>query len=135
MIMNAEDQFVTAFIRPEKQDRFRELLANTKRRHAFLGKLAHSYDFQTQYSVDIPPSEQTPEGIERILRKCGAGSKCLAISENAELDGKEHDLRHVLESVVGLGQGTCLSCVPGRLGYYEGEDMEDRMILWKKDKK
>jgi hypothetical protein len=133
--MNTEDQFVTAFIRPEKQERYRELLGNPKRRRAFLGKLAHSYAFVTEYCVEIPSSEQTPEGIERLLRKLGAGSMCLAVSENAELDGKEHDLRKVLETIVGFGQGTCLSCVPGRLGYYEGEDMEDRMILLKKDKK
>jgi len=134
-MMNTEDQFVMAFIRPEKQERYRELLANPKRRRAFLGKLAHSYDFVPECCIEIPSSEQTPEGVERLLRKLGAGSTCLAVSENAQLDGKEHDLRKALEAIVGFGQGTCLSCVPGKLGYYEGEDMEERMILQKKDKK
>lgn len=133
--MNTEDQFVTAFIRPEKQNRYRELLANPKRRRAFLGKMAHSYDFQTECCVEITPSEQTPTGIERLLLKLGAGPTCHAISESADLDGKEMDLRQALEAIIGLGMGTCLSCVPGKLGYYEGEDMEERMILLKKDKK
>ena len=133
--MNIEDQFVTAFIRPEKQDRYRQLLADPKRRRAFLGKLAHSYDFVTESCVEIPSAEQTPAGIERLLRKLGAGATCFAISESAELDAKEMDLRKALEVIVGFGQGTCLSCVPGKLGYYEGEDMEERMILLKKDRK
>ena len=134
--MNAEEQFVAAFIRPEKRHRYRELLANPKRRRAFLGRLAHNtYDFVTERCVEIPSSEQSPADIERRLRQLGAGSTCLAISVSAELDGKEHDLRKVLEAIVGYGQGTCLSCVLGTLGYYEGEGPKERMILLKKPKK
>lgn len=130
--MDTEDLFVTAFIRPEKQDRYRQLLGNPKRRRKILEDLAHSSDFMDGTGVKIPPSEQTPEGIERLLRRLGAGSTCHAISENGDLDGKELDLQQALQAVVGFGLATCLSCIPGKLGYYEGEDMGERMILRKK---
>jgi len=31
-------------------------------------------------------------------------------------------LESALESVVGNGMGTILSCIPGKLAYFEGED-------------
>jgi hypothetical protein len=37
-------------------------------------------------------------------------------------------LNEALESTVGSGEGTVLSCVPGQLAYFESEDRE-RVIL------
>jgi len=40
----------------------------------------------------------------------------------SKLDGQELLLESALESVVGNGIGTILSCIPGKLAYFEGED-------------
>jgi hypothetical protein len=49
------------------------------------------------------------------------------MSEDAEIDGRELDLRAALEHVNGREIGTILSCVPGKLAYFESED--DRLLL------
>jgi hypothetical protein len=38
-------------------------------------------------------------------------------------------LSEALREVVGRGMGTFVLCVPGKLGYYEGEDAGERYIL------
>jgi hypothetical protein len=52
----------------------------------------------------------------------GGPEICYAVSEDDELDGKEIDLTHALETVIGPGTGTLLSCIPGKLAYFEDED-------------
>jgi hypothetical protein len=54
---------------------------------------------------------------------------CHVISTSSELDGRDLNLVEVLEQVVGFGEGTLISCIPGRLGYFEGESANDRFIL------
>src|SRR5712671_3417997 len=50
--------------------------------------------------------------------------------ECLSLDGKEMELLPALKKVVGYGMGTMISCLPGRLGYFEGE-LRERYILQK----
>lgn len=54
---------------------------------------------------------------------------CIAISADRELDGREPSLADALPEVVGSNGGTVLSCLPGVLAYYEGEEPGDRRIL------
>jgi hypothetical protein len=39
------------------------------------------------------------------------------------------DLLAALELVIGSGLGTVISCIPGKLAYYEGELPGDRYVL------
>lgn len=54
---------------------------------------------------------------------------CYAISEDDAFDGMLLSLREALDAIVGSGSGTLLSCIPGRLGYYEEEGPKVRFIL------
>jgi len=38
-------------------------------------------------------------------------------------------LSDALLETVGMGAGTFISCVPGKLGYFELEDLSERYIL------
>jgi hypothetical protein len=67
--------------------------------------------------------------VECALRSRGAGATCYVISEAAGLDAKRLPLREALDRVIGYGMGTLLSCVPGKLAFYEGEGPSDRCIL------
>jgi len=49
------------------------------------------------------------------------------MSENSDLDGKQMSLEEVLKEIVGRGIGTFVSCIKGKLGYFEDEDQ--RWIL------
>jgi hypothetical protein len=44
------------------------------------------------------------------------------MSEDSQIDQRELDLREALEHVKGRQIGTILSCVPGKLAYFESED-------------
>jgi hypothetical protein len=75
------------------------------------------------------PHNKTPARIESLLRDRGAPDTCHVISEAGSLDGKDMKLSEAIQAVIGLGYGTLLSCIPGQLGYYEGEDPGVRYIL------
>ena len=62
------------------------------------------------------------ENIYRLLQAKGAGLTGWVLSEDPEIDGQEMDLRAALEHVNGRQIGTILSCVPGKLAYFERED-------------
>jgi hypothetical protein len=38
-------------------------------------------------------------------------------------------LGEALAAVIGMGDGAFVSCVPGRLGFYEYEDMKSSYLL------
>lgn len=60
--------------------------------------------------------------VYQLLRSKGAGETCWAISEDSAIDGRELELRIALEKIMGSGMGTILSCIPGKLALFEGED-------------
>jgi hypothetical protein len=64
-----------------------------------------------------------PERWERLAESCHV------ISTNRELDGRDVDLAVALAGIVGTGDGSLVSCIPGRLGYFEDES--SRFILAK----
>jgi|SRR5215469_9344558 len=133
-----EQGTIRAFIEPDKRARFLGFLANPKTREKFTKALAHFRWFDQRFATPIPHKvdpklklwERHTQGIEDIhalLKSKGAGLTCWVISEDAEIDGRELDLRTALEHVNGREIGTILSCVPGKLAYFEGED--DRLLL------
>jgi len=86
-------------------------------------------DFDRQVVVVIPADCQTASKIEKLLRVRGAPAACWLVSERSEWDGRQMPLANALDSVIGAGFGTVISCIPGRLGYFEGEGPENRHLL------
>jgi hypothetical protein len=130
-----EAAVIRAFVQRDKQERFLGSLASPKNRKKFTESLSHFRWFDQrfaaslQWKVDQDPKltlwEKHLSGIEnivRLLKSKGAGLTCWAMSEDSEIDGRELDLREALEHVSGRQIGTILSCVPGKLAYFEGED-------------
>jgi hypothetical protein len=106
--MNHEEATIKAFIIPVRQERYLEFL---KSKH-----------LNPQFVVHVPGNQQNPSSLQKLLAGKGAGSKCWIISENSELDGQEIDLLTALKETVGYQMGTLISCIPGRLAYFEDED-------------
>lgn len=127
--MNEEEALIRSFVVKQKRDRLIEFLSSQKQRRKATATLAHFRDLDQRFVVRLRSNEQSPESIARALRQRGATDTCHVISESAELDGKRLSLEVALEQVVGQGLGTLLSCVPGALGYFEGEGPGDRCIL------
>lgn len=129
--MRSEQALITAFVKLNKRDRYREMLSNPRLRRKFIDGLAHFRDFDPKFRVPIPSNSLFVENIAVELRKRHSPDIVFAISENPSLDQKELPLAEALKEVVGLGMGTVLSCIPGRLAFVETED--ERFILERND--
>ncbi len=125
-----EEAMVRAFVIPSRRERLLEQLRNPKRRNKATGSLDHFRHLDSRRVV-LVPGVSTPAVLERLLRKRGAGGTCHVISSNPRVDGRRMPLGEALRQVVGRGYGSLLSCVPGVLGYLEGEGPDDRCILAK----
>jgi hypothetical protein len=126
-----ERALVESFIRPEKRERWLELLQTEKGRKKLCASLAHCADFDPEAIVELASSRQNATSVFKMLREFGASSTCYLISENSVWDAMELDLQAALQKVVGYGFGTIVSCKPGALAYFEGEGPSDRFILRK----
>ena len=124
-----ETGVVTAFIVRPRRTRCLAFLKNPKRRRDITRELAHFKWIDPRIVRAIPPEKSSPVGIASILRQKGAPESCWLISEDADMDGREFPLTDALKRIVGYGMGTIVSCIPGKLGYFEDED--GRCILEK----
>ena len=128
--MNAhEEMFARNFINPKKRDRYLSLLDTPKGRSKVVHGLDHCEDIDRRYANQLPVNQQNPNAIEKILRQKGAPEVCHVMSANPEIDGKDMPLGEALKKTIGMGMGTLISCIPGRLAYFEYEDAGERYIL------
>jgi len=125
-----ETATIRAFVLPGRQQRFLKFLSSSKTRRRFTSELAHFKALDVRFALKIPPREHDPKSVARLLTQMGAGPKCWVISENSDTDAREMNLEAALRETIGYGMGTFISCIPGRLAYFEDED--DRFILTRK---
>jgi len=123
-----ESAFVESFIVKPRQERSLEVLASSKGRHKLTSKFDHhGRDYIASECIrPILPRYQHPSEIAKILRGMGAPETCHVIG--GERDGEDMDLLTALKEVVGYGTGRVLSCIPGKLAYFEGE-VRERFLL------
>jgi len=124
-----EEKFVLAFVAPEKRERYLSMLRSSKARKRLLSKLPHCADLNMRYGIRVPSAEQHLDDVERLLRRKGAPENCFVISADDEIDNQAMPLRKALEQTIGMNMGTFISCVPGKLGYFEFEDLGERYIF------
>ena len=117
-----------SFISKARRERALELLASSKNRHKFTSKFDHhGRDYFIPECIrSIEPRHQHPPNIADILRAMGAPETCHVIG--GEHDGQDMELLTALKQIVGYGTGTVLSCIPGKLAYFEGE-IRERFLL------
>jgi hypothetical protein len=120
---------IAAFVAPERRDRYLGLLASARGRAKMRDALAHFRDLDARYARPVAPADQAPGRLAALLRSRGAPADCYLLAEDAALDGLVLPLEEALAAVVGRGMGAFVSCVPGRLAYYEGEDAGERYLL------
>jgi hypothetical protein len=132
-----EQNIVDAFVLQERRDRTVFELTSEKKRRNFFQKLDHRYMtvLDSRFMFRIPPPNSSANGAMLLLKKHGARDRCYVLSQNGELDGLEIPLREALVRVVGMGLSSIISCIPGRLAYFEAEQVAGpapRFILERK---
>jgi hypothetical protein len=128
--MNPHEQaFVEAFIHPDRRERFLAALANPKKRAVFNRELHHPKPnfLQTKYIEQIVPSQQYTRFVAPRLKSMGAPDDCWVFGNH--VDGRPMKLEDALDELIGLRSGTIVSCLPGKLAFFESED--ERVILRK----
>jgi len=124
-----EEAFVYAFVNPDRRERFLAALANPKKRNLFNRELHHPKPgfLVASYIERIAPSQQYTRFVAPSLRKMGASDDCWVFGNY--IDGRQMKLEGALDALIGIRSGTIISCVPGRLAFFESED--ERVILRK----
>lgn len=126
-----EEKVIRAFIVPDKCERYLCLFGTKKGRRKLTARLDHNHDLDSRSLHRVPPSIQSAGSIHALLKQRGAPSSCHVISANCHLDGQQMELSDALAETVGYGFGTIISCIPGKLGYFEAEDPGERYLLYR----
>jgi hypothetical protein len=129
-----EEKLIKSFLLPERQPRYLALLSasNPKNRAKLRSYLAHCRDIDMCFAFRVPSKQQNIDDIYMRLKEKGAPDMCHVLSENIRIDNRELPLKKALEETIGMGMGTFLSCIPGKLAYYEGEEPGERYICERK---
>jgi hypothetical protein len=120
--MHHEEALIKAFFEKTKRERYLEMVAKPKKRIKFLRELYHFKSLDPQRCFTLPKGVHTADEIATFLRRKGAPPACWVTCTEPGLDGQEMPLLDALKRVLGCQFGVFLSCVPGRLAYFEDED-------------
>lgn len=128
--MDEHERGFLAFLTEQKRRRVGALLeSGPKRRGDLRALLDHAIDFDPRRAKRIAGAEAFPGAIEAMLVARGAPAACHILSACRDLDGQTLPLREALDAVVGKGHGSFLSCIAGRLGFFEGEGPGESWLL------
>ena len=124
-----EEEFARNFIVPEKRARYLTLLGSNRGRKKLLNGLNHCHDLDPRFAKLVPSNQDSEQSIEELLRRKGAPETCHVMSDNSDIDNREMPLRDALSKTVAMDAGTLISCIPGKLAYFEMEGFDGRYIL------
>ena len=100
-----------------------------KRRQDVRALLDHAVRLDPRFSEHLIGSDALAGRVETRLRKMGAPANCYVLAASSDLDGREMPLGEALGAIIGMDSGAFVSCIPGRLGFYEYEDMKSSYLL------
>ena len=124
-----EEQFARAFIEPAKQERYLSMLESAKGRARLVAKFPHCRDLNMSYATLVPAAQQNAEAIAKLLEQRGAPDVCHVMSADRDIDNRALPLEKALDEAGGMNRGTFISCIPGKLDYFEFEDLGERYVL------
>ena len=125
--LEAEQQFVRAFVLPNRRDRIIHELRIPKKRNAGLEHLTHSEVLDDRYVSPVPEDLQHPEALERLLVAEGA-SQTLCRVIGGHHDGLETTLREALETT-SADDDYIVICDPDRVALFRAEAIGEMYLL------
>lgn len=129
-VMNPHEHGFLEFLAEPNRRRISALLEKgEKRRTEVRSLLDHATMLDPRFCKRLTGSDALPSPVEAKLRALGAPNMCHVIAAAKGLDGRDMPLREALDAIIGSGNGAFVSCLPGRLGYYEYEEAERSYLL------
>ncbi len=126
--MEHELLLIKTFVTKERQERYLNLIATEKGRKKFRTYLSHFNDLNDKYCIPLRSLDSYCL-LYDLLKSEGAPDVCYVISENSKYDLKTLPIMDATKQLFNSGIAFFLSCIPGRLAYYEGEDSTQRFVL------
>lgn len=126
--MEHELLLIKNFVIKERQERYLNLIATEKGRKKFRTYIAHFKDLNSKYCIPITSFNSYSE-LHDSLKSSGAPDICYVIAENSKYDMNALPIMDAARQLFSSGMAYFLSCIPGKLAYYEGEDANQRFIL------
>lgn len=128
--MNDHELGFLQFVAEPGRRRMRALLElGPKRRADLRALLDHHVVLDDHHTTLLTGEAASKANVEALLRRHGAPQTCFVISSDKRMDGQEMPLGDALSAAVGSGFGTYLSCIAGKLGYFEYEDVKSACLL------
>ena len=130
--MNKHEAGFIDFLAEPSRGRMRTLLElGAKRRKDVRSMLHHSVRLEPRCSQHLIGHLAFSGPVEELLKERGAPSTCFVLAADPDLDGREMPLTEALEAIIGSSNGAYVSCIPGKLGFYEYESMKSSYLLTK----
>jgi hypothetical protein len=124
-----EQETIRAFILKDRQERCAYLLGHPKHRRKFTRELAHFKWLDERFAHPIPPSTaHTAAELVSLLRRKGAGETVWVISDDRVIDAQEMPIEKAMIHIWGTDIGAILSCIPGKLAFFAGEEMKSERL-------
>jgi hypothetical protein len=128
--MHHELLLISSFVYKERQDRYKNLIATSKGRKKFRTYIAHFKDLDSK-NYTLINNCQSYLQLYHLLKSNGAPDTCYLISEHSDYDMKNLHLLQATENLFNSGISYFISCIPGKLIYYEGEELHQKILLSK----
>jgi hypothetical protein len=133
--MNDHEAGFLAFIEEPQRRRVQTLFQlGEKRRRDIVSLLHHNIRLDRRYCRPIPGEQLSVGPVERRLVQLGAPAICFVIG-GGDLDGGEFILKSALLTLIGFSDGAFVSCIPGKLGYYQYEGPNDGHLCHRQDRR
>lgn len=128
--MNDHERGFLAFLVEPTRRRMETLLElGEKRRAKARSLLDHAVRLDPRYAQHLTGSDAFTAQVEAMLAKRGAPATCYVLAAGSDLDGRVMPLGEALDAIIGMGNGAFVSCIPGRLGFFEYESMQSSYLL------
>lgn len=113
-----ERRLIEIFVTPEKKDVYLALLRSKNGRDKFINELPRFKGLDKKYALK---NELNKKDIIKELVS-GGSDNCYVISGSKEYDTKTMPIKDAVDMVFESESGAIISCIPGKLIYYEGAD-------------
>ena len=128
--LNAHEAGFLKFIQPRGAIRVEKLLrGGDKGRDKLRAMMANDIRLNPDYAERIPSNQQFADPVHDLLVGAEAPETCYIICESTEFDGREMALRAAVDQFVSQHFGVFISCIPGKLGYFEYDAVKERYLL------
>ncbi len=118
--------FFDTFVSDRKRARYIAMLETDTRLKKLQSYDLHNLELNTSKASKVPPSERW-DAIAQRLKRAGAPDECLVFADTKNPEFLL--LEKALEELIMAGDSAIVSCIPGKLAYYQTEAPSTRYIL------